>query len=167
MSQSTSASLAAQVWRPSTARRVVLDGFAPVPRGASLGAPPPLTWPVKDPADVLDYVFDVSAALVGNDGDRIASISVTIVPGNPGDLAMNSVSADGPTVVLWLAGGQSGTTYSVQITLSTTNGRTLGRSVFLPVQTLAATSATTLANLTDGQGVVITDQTGAPVLLGG
>ena len=54
-----------QIWRPSNARRVALDGFAPVPRGASQSVPPAPAWPAKDPADVLDYEVDISAANSG------------------------------------------------------------------------------------------------------
>ena len=79
---------AAHVWKPSNARTVVLDGFIPVPRGSMAIAPPPLNWPTKDPSDVLDYQFDITAAVVGNDGDSIATLDVTIEPNNPGDLTM-------------------------------------------------------------------------------
>ena len=75
---------ATHVWKPSNARTVVLDSFIPVPRGSTAVAPPPLNWPTKDPADVLDYQFDISPALVGNDGDAIATLDVTIEPANPG-----------------------------------------------------------------------------------
>ena len=81
---------ASHVWKPSTARTVVLDSFIPVPRGSAAIAPPPLNWPTKDPADVLDYQFDVSPALVGNDGDAVETLDVSIEPANPGDLTLNS-----------------------------------------------------------------------------
>ena len=86
---------ATHVWKPSNARTVVLDSFIPVPRGSTALAPPPLNWPAKDPADVLDYQFDISPALVGNDGDAIATLDVTIEPANPGDLVLNSATTDG------------------------------------------------------------------------
>ena len=92
---------ASHVWRPSSARAVVLDSFVPVPRGSTATTPRPLAWPVKDPADVLDYLFDISAALTGNDGDSIAELDVEIGPNNPGDLTVDSAAADGATAVLW------------------------------------------------------------------
>ncbi len=58
---------ATHIWKPSTARTVVLDTFIPVPRGSAAIASAPLNWPAKDPADVLDYQFDISPALVGNE----------------------------------------------------------------------------------------------------
>ena len=103
---------ATHVWKPSNARTVVLDSFIPVPRGSTAVAPPPLNWPTKDPADVLDFQFDISPALIGNDGDAIATLDVTIEPANPGDLTLNSATADGAVAVLWLSGGQPGIIYT-------------------------------------------------------
>jgi hypothetical protein len=160
-----SMTLATHVWRPSSARRLVLDGFVPVPRGTVPAVPAPLSWPAKDPADVLDYEFDISAALEGNEGDGIASLSVTISPDATGDLVMNSMAADGPMAVMWFAGGQAGTTYIVRITATTQSGRTIGRAVLLPVQSLSAPVVPASA-LTTNAGAVVTDQNGNPILLG-
>lgn len=156
---------ATHAWRPSTARSVVLDGFVPVPRGVVPAAPAALVWPAKDPGDVLDYEFDVRAALVGNGGDSISTIDVVITPSNAGDLVLNSAAADGGVVVLWLALGQPGTTYTVQVTVGTANGRTINRSILLPVQALAAPPVPTAVLTTDTSSVV-TDQNGNPILVG-
>lgn len=153
------------LWRPSLARRVVLDGFTPVPRGTIPAVPAPLSWPAKDPSDVLDYEFDVSPALAGNQGDHIASISVATTPNGVGDLALNSSAADGAVAVLWFSGGQSDTVYTVQITVMTANGRTIGRTVLLPVLPLTAAVAPALGLTTDS-GAIITDSKGNPILLG-
>ena len=154
---------ASHVWKPSSARVVVLDTFVAVPRGSASASPVPLAWPVKDPSDVLDYVFDISPALAGNDGDSIADLDITIAPDQPGDLALNSASADGASAVLWLSGGQVGVTYTVTISIVTTNGRTISRSIFLPVVELATPLASAIALETD-TGAVLTDQNGNPVL---
>ena len=78
---------------------------------------------MKDPTDVLDYRFDIGPALVGNDGDAIATIDVTIAPADPGDLTVNSVKADGNIAVLWLSAGQTGVVYTIVMTITTLNGR--------------------------------------------
>jgi hypothetical protein len=153
------------LWRPSSARRIVLDGFTPVPRGTIPAVPAPLSWPAKDPSDVLDYEFDVSPALAGNQGDHIASIGVTITPNATGDLTLKNSAADGAVAVLWFAGGQSGTVYTVQITVVTANGRTIGRTVLLPVLPLTA-AVTPALGLTTDNGAIITDSNGNPILLG-
>jgi hypothetical protein len=153
------------VWKPSNARRIVLDGFLPVPRGTVATTPPPLAWAAKDPSDVLDYEFDICAALTGNEGDVIDTVAVVITPDATGDLVLNSSYADGSKAVFWFAAGQSGTVYTVQITIVTVLGRTIGRAVLLPVLPLASVVATT-TGLTTDQGATITDQNGNPILVG-
>jgi hypothetical protein len=155
---------AAHVWVPSCARVLKLDDFVPVPRGTPATAGVLASWPAKDPNDVLDYQFDISAALVGNRGDGISGLDVSIAPNNPGDLVLNSCSADGASAVLWLAGGQIGTTYTVTLTLSTTAGRTLSRSVLLPVLALSNPPVPQDALDTD-TGTPLTDQNGNPILI--
>ena len=147
----------------SNARTVVLDTFIPVPRGSAAVSPQPLNWPAKDPTDILDYQFDISPAVVGNDGDTIATLDVTIEPNNPGDLALKSATADGNVAVLWLSGGQAGTVYLLTLVITTVNGRTIQRSILLPVLSLSVPAIPSNALVTDS-GVVLTDQNGNPVL---
>jgi hypothetical protein len=154
---------AGHVWQPSCARVVKLDGFVPVPRGTPAATPALASWPIKDPGDVLDYQFDIAAALVGNPGDGIASLDVAIAPNNPGDLVLNTCMADGTAAVLWLSGGQSGTIYTVTLTIATTSGRTLSRSVLLPVVSLADPPIAPDELLTN-TGAPLTDQSGNPIL---
>lgn len=156
---------ASHVWKPSVARTVTLDAFIPVPRGTTPTAQSTPSWPLKDPADLLDYQFDITPALIGNDGDAIATLDITISPAHPGDLALTSAAADGCRAVLWLGGGQSGITYTVTLTIGTQAGRTIARSVMLPVVTLALPPSP--ANgLATGTGSVLTDQNGNPILAG-
>lgn len=154
---------ATHIQKPSTARTVVLDAFIPVPRGSTAAAPPPLNWPTKDPSDVLDYRFNIAPALIGNEGDSISTLDVFIAPDNPGDLTLNQAQADGTYAVLWLSGGQAGTIYSITILITTTNGRTLQRSILLPVLELSV--APVPADAIDvSAGAVLTDQNGNPIL---
>ena len=172
---------ASHLYKPSAARMLVLDGFVPGPRGGGganpLSAIPLPFWPAKDPADVLDYQFDIAPALSGNDGDAIATLDVGINPSNPGDLALVSAAADGARAVLWLGGGAAGTIYSITIVIGTQAGRTLARSVLLPV--LALSTATGLVGigtggtcggtgaLTDDSGGLLVDEAGNPLFLEG
>lgn len=151
------------VWKPSSARLVTIDSFIPVPRGASAIAPPPLNWPTKDPGDILDYILDIGPAIVGNDGDGIGTLSVNLSPSNPGDLVLQSTTADGSRIILWLSEGQAGTIYTITFSITTINGRSLQRSVLLPVLLLSVPVVPPNALIT-ATGVVITDQNGNPVL---
>jgi hypothetical protein len=153
---------AAHLWRPSNARYLQIDGFVPTPRGPQVPPATPLKWPAKDPGDTLDYVFDISPALTANPGDSIAALDVAISPDNPGDLTLVSSSADGARAVLWLTGGQPLTNYTVTVTITTTGGRTLARSITLPVVSLASVPAPASA-LTTPSGQALTDPTGTPL----
>jgi hypothetical protein len=153
---------ATHLWRPSNARYVQIDGFVPTPRGPQIPPPRALAWPTKDPGDTLDYVFDIGPALTANPGDGISTLDVTISPDNPGDLTMASCAADGARAVLWLSGGQALTTYTVTINITTTGGRTLARSIALPVAALASVPAPEDA-LTTPAGQALTDPTGTPL----
>ncbi len=155
---------ATHVWRPSSARRVLLDTFIPVVRGATAVAPPLLAWPAKDPGDVLDYQLDISPALVGNDGDGIATLDVQVTPSQPGDLTLTSSAADGTSAVLWFTAGQPSTIYSISIGIGTVNGRSIHRTVLLPVLALSVAVDPTSA-LQTNSGLPITDQNGNPVLI--
>jgi hypothetical protein len=147
-------------WQPARGRVVTVEGFGPYPRGVLQTTPPPLFWPVKDPSDVLDYVFDLSDALAGNQGDAIATIDVSISPNNTGDLALQSSSADGDQAILWLAAGIAGTTYAVTVVVGTNSGRVVSRCVSLPVASLSTQSVSGNV-ITDQTGAAITTQTGA------
>jgi len=142
---------------------VLLDAFVPVPRGSAASSPPPLNWPAKDPTDVLDYQLDISPAVIGDEGDAIAALDVSIAPNEPGDLSLHSAYADGTSAVIWLAGGQVGTVYTVTLLVTTSCGRTLQRSVLLPVLSLSSPTIPITAIRTNA-GLVITDQNGNPVL---
>lgn len=154
---------AVHVSKPSSARTVLLDAFIPVPRGSTAVAPAPLNWPSKDPSDVLDYRFDISPALIGNEGDSIATLDVSISPDNPGDVTLDQAQVDGSCAVLWLSAGQAGTVYIVTILISTSSGRTLQRSILLPVLPLSTPIAPGDA-VDISAGVVLTDQNGNPIL---
>ncbi|MDE8345611.1 MAG: hypothetical protein POH28_05470 [Acidocella sp.] len=150
---------ASHLWTPSNARYLQIGGFVPTPRGPQIPPPLPLIWPVKDPGDTLDYVFDIAPALSANPGDVISTLDVSISPDNSGDLVLVSSSADGPRAVLWLSGGQAQTTYMVTISITTAGGRMLARSVALPVLALAAVPVPIDA-LTTPEGIALTGPTG-------
>lgn len=114
---------------------------------------------------MLDYILDIGPAIVGNDGDGIAAVAVSLSPSNPGDLELQSTTADGSRIALWLTGGQAGTIYTITFLITTINGRALQRSVLLPVLLLSVPAVPASAIFTT-TGVVLTDQNGNPVLAG-
>ncbi len=77
---------------------------------------------------------------------------------------VNSTTADGLVAVLWLAGGQAGTVYTITVLISTLSGRTLQRTILLPVLPLSVPPVPTDA-LVVAAGVALTDQNGNPLLV--
>src|ERR1700685_2136604 len=104
--------LVSHIWKPSKTRTITIDSFVPVPRGTTATAPTLLSWPSKDPGDILDYQLDIEPALIGNEGDTIESVDVDVAPCQPGDLSTDNITADGYRIVIWFSSGQAGTTYS-------------------------------------------------------
>jgi hypothetical protein len=156
------ATIISHVWKPSTARTITIDGFVPVPRGSTAAAPPPLSWPPKDPGDILDYQIDIEPALIGNEGDSIESTDIEIDPSQPGDLVLDNATADGYKIVTWLSGGQAGVTYTVTFKATLTSGRTLQRSILMPVVALSSLSVPVNAIQT-ATSDPLTDQNGNPI----
>lgn len=131
---------AMHLWRPSNARVLSLDSFVPVPRGSTATPPAPQAWPMKDPGDVLDYQIDLGPAIIGNDGDSVSTVDVTVAPTGSADLNLMSVSADDPRIVLWFGGGRPGVTYTVTLRVGMSSGRQVARDFLLPVVQLATPS---------------------------
>jgi hypothetical protein len=128
-------------------------------------APTPLSWPSKDPGDILDYQLDIEPALIGNEGDAIESVDVDVVPSQPGDLSTDNITADGYRIVIWFSGGQAGTTYSVTALITMASGRTLQRSIYLPVVAMSLPSVPANAIETTTLDP-LTDQNGNPIISG-
>ena len=163
---SASATPAVHSWKPSAARTLTISGFTPRARGAC-SAPSPGTsaaWPTKDPADVLDYVYDISPALWGDEGDSIAFLNITISPAAAGDLTLASSTSNGHQAILWLSAGQSGTTYAVTLAIGTLAGRSFQRSVMLPCLSLS-TEPPLGTELVTNTGAPIVDQSGNPIFI--
>ena len=77
----------------------------------------------KDANSVLDWRFDWSRWL--SSGDSLFDHSVISDNG----ITVDSSSIVGNNVVVWLSGGNVGTTYDVTVRVITSNGRTDDRTV--------------------------------------
>jgi hypothetical protein len=157
------ATLVSHIWKPGKTRIITIDSFIPVPRGSTPTSPLPLSWPSKDPGDILDYQLNIEPALVGNEGDTITSVDIGIDPSQPGDVCLNNVAADGYKVIAWLSSGQANVTYNVTIRIALASGRALQRTILLPVVALSAPSLPANAILTTTEDA-ITDQNGNPIV---
>ena len=79
----------------------------------------------KDPAAILDYVFDWTDWL--DAGDTISSQTITVAAG----LTKDSDSESSGIVTIWLSGGTADTDYIVACEIVTNLGRTEERSIVI------------------------------------
>ena len=75
-----------------------------------------LSWPFKDPDEVLDYQIDWTARLAG---DTISTSDWDVEAG----ITMNSESNTTTTATIWISGGTSGEDYTFTNHIVTADGR--------------------------------------------
>ena len=84
----------------------------------------------KDPSDVVDYLITFAGRGMAN--DALATVTATAT-----GVTVDSSSFVTPgSVTVWLSGGTAGTDAVLQLTCTTTGGRTLERSFTIPVANL-------------------------------
>jgi hypothetical protein len=85
-----------------------------------------INWPSKDPDEVLDYRWNIKL----DEGDTIASATITKTDG---DVAVGNQTSDQTGVTVWLSGGSDGTTSTFRGVATTTGGRTIEETLYLPI----------------------------------
>ena len=83
--------------------------------------------PLKDPSAVLDYVFDWTEWLAT--GETITDYTITADTG----ITVDSSTEDDGKVTVWLSGGTAGINYKVACLITTTEGRTDERTIWIKV----------------------------------
>lgn len=86
-----------------------------------------LTWPPKDPNEVLDYQIDWQPRLVD---DPISSSSWVV----PSDLIITAQAFTEWKTTVWLSGGTEGATYDVLNQIVTAGGRTMDQTVSISIE---------------------------------
>lgn len=93
-----------------------------------------LSWPSKDPGDVLPYEIDWTARLAG---DLIATSLYTLT--DAAGVTIDSQSNTDDTATVWISGGTDGDTAIIVDTITTVGGLTLVETVLLPIISSADT----------------------------
>ena len=88
-----------------------------------------LTWPDKDPDEVLDYSIDWTKRL---ESDDTIATSEWIVPED--GVSKDSDDFADTSTTIWLSGGVAGQTYSFTNRVTTAQGRTMDQSIRLKVK---------------------------------
>lgn len=73
----------------------------------------------KQPVEVLDFDIDGTDWL--SEGDTILTATSTATAGI--DILSAAVTNNGGTVKVWVSGGTTGTTYKIETTMTTEDGR--------------------------------------------
>ena len=87
-----------------------------------------LTWPAKDPSEVVDYEINWAARLVE---DTIATSNVTLV--TAAGLTIVSQANTDDAVTVWFSGGTAGLTATLRNVITTAGGRTMDELIKLPI----------------------------------
>ena len=82
---------------------------------------------LKDPSAVLDYVFDWTGWLATV--EIITDYTITADTG----ITVDSSTEDTGKVTVWLSGGTAGINYKVACLITTTEGRTDERTIWIKV----------------------------------
>ena len=86
-----------------------------------------LTWPYKDPDEVLDYQIDWSERLAS---DTIVTSTWMV----PSGITKNSDSNNGSVSTIWLSGGTLGASLELTNRIVTSGGRTMDQTVKLKIR---------------------------------
>lgn len=86
-----------------------------------------LSWPAKDPREILDYQLDWSARVTN---DTIAASDWSV----PDGITMRKSMYSHKTTTIWLEGGAAGETYVLVNHIDTDGGRRMEQSVKLKIQ---------------------------------
>lgn len=87
-----------------------------------------LTWPSKDPDEILDYDLDWTDRLAG---DTIATSAWTLADGV--GLTVGTISNTTRITKVWLSGGTLAASYTLLNRITTAGGRTMDQSVKIKI----------------------------------
>jgi len=88
-----------------------------------------LSWPTKDPEEVLDYVVEWAARL---DGDTIDTSTFFVAAGT---VVIDSDTSTTDTATVWLSGGKTPETCIITNRITTSGSRTMDQSMRLSIRT--------------------------------
>lgn len=79
----------------------------------------------KQPSEIITYAMDFSELLDANELSTTEALaSVTSVTASPSGLTLGSGSISGDRVTFSVSGGTDGTTYRIEVTVTTSTGNT-------------------------------------------
>jgi len=92
-----------------------------------------MSFVLKDPEAVLDYLFDWGADYLG-DGDLLAASEWSVDPGGPDGVAVTGSDFGTSTSTVKVGGGIAGRIYRIVNRVTTASGRVDERSIVIRVE---------------------------------
>lgn len=168
--------LPSPIWQPSISRTLILPAPSLL-RSAPTYPSSFLVWPKKNSAENFDFSLDASEVLRGtNDYIAHVSASVTTAQGLPTDLSVSWCSIVNGLACVFLGGGEPGTTQTVNVEITTQQGRIISQDVLIAIVSGAASAPNPVPTLSDGtpippnamrlpEGSILLADNGQPLLI--
>lgn len=103
-----------------------------------------LSWPAKDPDEILDYDVDWTSRLYSADELALVAAGQTVVPADhiatsqftlPVGIVANSSTFSNTATKVWLSGGTDGQAYAIVNRITTPGGRTMDQTIKIKIKT--------------------------------
>lgn len=149
------APISSPIWQPAASRVIPIAAPANLRTRGLVPEIVTLSWAPKSSADRFDFSLDMSEILSCT-GDYVASVSASVptATGSATDLAVLWTSIVNGLACVFLGGGQPGTVQTLQVSLTTQQGRVWSAPVSLAItNTLSASGPLAIPTLPDGTPV--------------
>ncbi|WP_456304105.1 phage fiber-tail adaptor protein [Acetobacter pasteurianus] len=143
------------IWQPAWAQTIVIPEPTNLRARGLVASIIPLSWAPKSSAKNFDFSLNASEILCcTNDYIFHVSASVLTAQGLPTDLSVSWCSiVDGLTCVL-LGGGEPGTTQTVNVEITTQQGRVISQDVLIAIVSGVASIANPVTEFSDRNPVI-------------
>lgn len=166
------------IWQPACARTIAIPEPTNLRARGLVASIIPLSWAPKSSAENFDFSLDASGILCcTNDYIAHVSASVPTAQGLPADLSVSWCSIVNGLACVFLGGGEPGTTQTVNVEITTQQGRVISQDVLIAIVSGLASTANPVPELSDGTPIppnamqtpvdseILLDDSGRPLLI--
>lgn len=142
------------IWQPACARTIVISEPTNLRARGLVASIIPLSWAPKSSAENFDFSLNASEILCcTNDYISHVSASVLTAQGLPTDLSVSWCSIVNGLACVFLGGGEPGTTQTVNVEITTRQGRLISQDVCIAISSGIGRAPNPVPILSDGTPV--------------
>lgn len=142
------------IWQPACARTIAIPEATNLRARGLVASTILLSWAPKSSAENFDFSLDASEILCcTNDYIAHVSASVPTAQGVPTDLSVSWCSIVNGLACVFLGGGDPGTTQTVNIEITTQQGRVISQDVLIAIASGTISAPNPVPALSDGTPV--------------